>query len=141
MNLRSNTLKVTVGVLVGFLLYRKRTYFLVKSPKPDGKAKYQEILPLNLTVKGWPLIVANWLVTSGFGRLIGFPGNVETMISMGHRLIYIFYSGGPLILCTLYFVTNYFVKNKNTNSQLLFLINPLISKRPRVDVFGLSVLK
>ena len=127
--------------MVGFLLYRKRTYFLVKSPKPDGKAKYQEILPLNLTVKGWPLIVANWLVTSGFGRLIGFPGNVETMISMGHRLIYIFYSGGPLIMCTLYFVTNYFVKNKNTNSQLLLPINSLIPKRLRVDVFGLSVLK
>ena len=117
--------------MVGFLLYRKRTYFVVKSPKPDGKAKYQEILPLNLTVKGWPLIVANWLVTSGFGRLIGFPGNVETMISMGHRLIYIFYSGGPLILCPLYFVTkyfvtNYFLKNKNTNSQLLLSINSLI---------------
>ena len=83
LNLTSNTLKVTVSVLVGFLLYRKRTYFLVESPKPDGKPKYQEVLPVNLTVKGWPLVVANWLVTSGFGRLIGFPGNVETMISMG----------------------------------------------------------
>lgn len=86
MNIRSSTFKVSVCVFVGFLLYRKRTYFLLKSPKPDGKAKYQEILPVNLTVKGWPLVVANWLVTSGFGRLIGFPGNVETMISIGHKL-------------------------------------------------------
>jgi len=72
--------KVTVCVFVGFLLYRKRTYFLVESPKPDGKAKYQEILPVNLTVKGWPLVVANWLVTSGFGRLIGFPGLISHIL-------------------------------------------------------------
>ena len=56
--------KVAVGILVGYLLYRKTSYFLVTSPKPDGKPIYQEILPINLTVKGLPLVFGNWLVTS-----------------------------------------------------------------------------